>query len=235
MPVSANNILIVEDDRNTAELIATYLEREGFVPHLAHDGTQGLKAARQLQPLLVVLDVMLPEVDGFEICRRLRAESEVPILFLTAREEEIDRVLGFSLGADDYVVKPFSPRELVERVKAILRRSRVASRQTDNGILRLADLTLDPEKHKVTRGGQTIKLTGSEYLLLQTLMSAPGRVFSREELLDRFYPDGEAVIDRVIDVHINKLRQKLEQDPAQPVYIETVRGFGYRFAEQDPE
>jgi len=232
MPAPANSILIVEDDRNTAELIATYLEREGFVSHLAHDGEQGLSAARQLQPLLVVLDVMLPELDGFEICRRLRAESEVPILFLTAREEEIDRVLGFSLGADDYVVKPFSPRELVERVKAILRRSRAANRQADREILRLADLTLDPEKHKVTRDGQEIKLTGSEYLLLQALMSAPGRVFSREELLDRFYPDGEAVIDRVIDVHINKLRQKLERDPAHPIYIETVRGFGYRFAEQ---
>jgi DNA-binding response OmpR family regulator len=151
---------------------------------------------------------------------------------LTAREEEIDRVLGFSLGADDYVVKPFSPRELVERVKAILRRVRQAP-QTAGLILRQGELALDPQKHKVTLKEVAINLTGSEYKLLQILMSAPGRVFSRSQLLSHFYDNEEAVVERVIDVHVNKLRQKIEPDPGQPVYIETVRGFGYRFAELD--
>lgn len=226
-------VLIVEDDHNTANLVATYLQREGFITLIEHDGERGLLAAKTKKPGLVILDLMLPHIDGLEICRRLRRDSDVPILMLTAREEEIDRVLGFSLGADDYVVKPFSPRELVERVKAILRRVRSVP-VAENRILRQGDLSLDPEKHKVCLQGETINLTSSEYKLLQTLMSAPGRVYSRSELLSHFYEHEEAVVERVIDVHINKLRQKLEQDPARPQYIETVRGFGYRFAELGP-
>ena len=197
---------------------------------LEHDGELGLRKARTEQLDLVILDVMLPHVDGLEICRSLRSESEVPILMLTAREEEIDRVLGFSLGADDYVVKPFSPRELVERVKAILRRARPAAIAT-KPTLQHGSLVLDPEKHKVSRDGQPINLTSSEYKLLHILMKSPGRVFTRSELLRHFYEQEEAVVERVIDVHINKLRQKIEPDPAHPVFIETVRGFGYRFAE----
>lgn len=223
-------VLIVEDDRNTAKLVATYLQREGFVPLIEHDGQAGLQRARADRPNLVILDLMLPKVDGLEICRQLRSESQVPILMLTAREEEIDRVLGFSLGADDYVVKPFSPRELVERVKAILRRVQPFA-ENSKSILEHGNLRLDPEKHKVTRDQQPISLTSSEYKLLYTLMASPGRVFSRGELLRDFYQHEEAVVERVIDVHINKLRQKLEPDPAHPVFIETVRGFGYRFAE----
>jgi DNA-binding response OmpR family regulator len=149
-----------------------------------------------------------------------------------AREEEIDRVAGLSLGADDYVVKPFSPRELVERVKAILRRARPAGSPSGE-VLSHKGLALDPEKRKVTLNGQPVSLTTSEYKLLRTLMSAPGRVFTREELLRGFYPHGEAVVDRVIDVHINKLRQKIEEDPSSPCYVLTVRGFGYRFVEPD--
>ena len=225
-------ILIVEDDRNTAALVAAYLEREGFATRAAHDGEQALELARRHPPLLVILDVMLPRVDGWEICRRLRASSDVPILMLTAREEEIDRVLGLSLGADDYVVKPFSPRELVERVKAILRRARPAP-AGKSGLLVHGDLTLDDEKHKVTVANRPVELTASEYKLLHALMSAPGRVFTREELLERFYQHGETVIDRVIDVHIGKLRQKIEVDPAAPRYVLTVRGFGYKLAEDD--
>lgn len=225
-------VLIVEDDPNTANLVATYLQREGFATLIENDGQLGLQAAKALQPDLLILDLMLPNIDGLEICRRLRAESQVPILMLTAREEEIDRVLGFSLGADDYVVKPFSPRELVERVKAILRR--VQSEPVSSAtILRHGGLQLDPEKHKVTRAGQAVNLTSSEYKLLYTLLASPGRVFSRGELLRHFYDHEEAVVDRVIDVHINKLRQKIEDDPSRPLYIETVRGFGYRFAETD--
>jgi DNA-binding response OmpR family regulator len=223
-------VLIIEDDRNTANLVATYLQREGFDTLIETDGEAGLRVARDQQPDLLILDLMLPNIDGLEICRRLRAESHVPILMLTAREEEIDRVLGFSLGADDYVVKPFSPRELVERVKAILRRVQPQASVT---VLRHGSLQLDPEKHKVLQDQQPVNLTSSEYKLLYTLMASPGRVFSRGELLRHFYEHEEAVVDRVIDVHINKLRQKIEPDPAHPVFIETVRGFGYRFAEAE--
>ncbi|WP_298036429.1 response regulator transcription factor [uncultured Desulfuromonas sp.] len=227
-------VLIVEDDRNTAALVATYLEREGFRTLAAGDGEQALLMARRHRPLIVILDVMLPRVDGWEVCRRLRGESDVPILMLTAREEEVDRVLGLSLGADDYVVKPFSPRELVERVKAILRRARPATPVAGAPLVHGA-LRLDPEKHKVTLEGRPVELTASEFKLLFALMSAPGRVFSRDELLGRFYRHGEAVVDRVIDVHIGKLRQKIEPNPAEPRYIVTVRGFGYRFAEEEGE
>jgi DNA-binding response OmpR family regulator len=226
-------VLIVEDDRNTAALVATYLEREGFSTLAVHDGRQALEMIRLHRPGFVILDLMLPGTDGWEICRELRKFSDVPILMLTAREEEIDRVLGLSLGADDYVVKPFSPRELVERVKAILRRSRsVPSRTTT---LTGQGLELDPVRHRVTLDGQPIELTATEYKLLHALMSAPGRLFSRDELLDRLYDHGESVVDRVIDVHIGKLRQKIGDDPAAPHLILTVRGFGYRFAEGGEE
>ena len=227
-------VLIVEDDRNTAALVATYLEKEGFVTVTAYDGQQALDMARQHDPAFIILDVMLPKFDGWEICRRIRKYSDVPILMLTAREDEIDRVMGLSLGADDYVVKPFSPRELVERVKAILRRtSRIPTAKAE--VLSHRTLVLDPEKHKVTLDDQLVNLTSLEYKLLYALMSSPGRVFSRNELLDHFYEHGEIVVDRVIDVHIGKLRQKIEQDPANPRFIHTVRGFGYRFVDVNEE
>lgn len=224
-------VLIVEDDPNTAKLIQTYLEREGFATVIAHDGRQALTLVGRHQPLFVILDLMLPEIDGWDVCRRLRSTSNVPILMLTARQEEIDRIMGLSLGADDYVVKPFSPRELVARVKAILRRTQSANWPA-NQVLQAAGLVLDPEKHKVTLDDRPVNLTSSEYKLLHALMAVPGRVFSRDELLDRFYQHGEVVVDRVIDVHIGKLRQKIEQDPAVPRYILTVRGFGYKFTDE---
>jgi len=168
-------------------------------------------------------------VDGWEICRTLRKTSDVPILMLSAREEEIDRVAGLAMGADDYVVKPFSPRELVERVKAILRRSRPVTVRPPAALLAFDGLELDTEKRTVTRNGNPIALTASEYKLLLALMGSPGKAFSREELLDFCHQDGVAVIDRVIDVHIGKLRQKIEPDLSSPRYILTVRGFGYRF------
>jgi DNA-binding response OmpR family regulator len=222
-------VLIVEDDRNTAALVATYLEREGFRTLTVHDGTAALIAARRQPPGFVILDLMLPGVDGWDICRELRKSSDVPILMLTAREEEIDRVLGLSLGADDYVVKPFSPRELVERVRAILRRVRPEGRPVE--LLSYDGLILDPVRHKVTLRGRQVALTAIEFKLLHALMRAQGRVMSREELLDQFYQHGEAVIDRVVDVHVGKLRQKLGDDPNQPHFILTVRGFGYKFAD----
>lgn len=229
--VNQNTVLIVEDDRNTAALVATYLEREGFRAVVVHDGGQALQAAAECNPVFVILDVMLPNVDGLEICRTLRKNSEVPILMLTAREEEVDRVAGLVTGADDYVVKPFSPRELVERVKAILRRSRPAS-QTVAAVLSYGGLELEPEKHRVTRAGEPVPLTTWEYKLLYAMMSSPGKAFSREELLSQCYQNSEAVIDRVIDVHIGKLRHKIEDDPARPRFILTVRGHGYCFTDE---
>jgi DNA-binding response OmpR family regulator len=226
-------VLIVEDDRKTASLVALYLEREGFKTIAAHDGDEALKLAERYKPIFVVLDLMLPKLDGWEVCRTIRRASDVPILILTAREEEMDRVLGLSLGADDYVVKPFSPRELVARVKAILRRTRSASREEPKTLLSFGRLVLDAQKRRVTLNARPISLTRFEYNLLSTLMASPGRVFSRDELLASLYPSGEAVIDRVIDVHIGKLRQKIEDDISNPRYILTVRGLGYRFADED--
>lgn len=224
-------VLIVEDDPNTAALVRTYLEREGFSTIQAADGALGLQLARDRQPVFVILDIMLPGLDGWEVCRRLRSFSDVPILMLTAREEEIDRVSGLAIGADDYVVKPFSPRELVERVKAILRRVRPRREQVDH-LLVCGGLEMDLDKHRVKLENEAVQLTTTEFRLLKTLMQAPGRVFSRNELLDSLYQHGEIVVDRVIDVHIGKLRQKLEKQPSRPQYILTVRGFGYSFTDE---
>jgi DNA-binding response OmpR family regulator len=224
-------ILVVEDDPKTAALVALYLEREGFVPLVANDGAQALVFAQRHQPVLVILDLMLPRIDGWEVCRRLRRQTEVPVIMLTARGEEIDRVAGLTLGADDYVVKPFSPRELVARVQAVLRRVTPAGPRPEKVYIH-QDLVLDTEKHLLTRGDDPVLLTPHEYGLLCALMERPGRVFTRDELLDRLYPRGDAVvIDRVVDVHIGKLRQKIEPDASRPSRILTVRGVGYRFAD----
>jgi DNA-binding response OmpR family regulator len=200
---------------------------------VARDGLQALRLAERHRPELVILDIMLPRMDGWEVLRRLRQHSRVPVIMLTARDEEVDRVAGLTLGADDYVVKPFSPRELVARVQAVLRRS---GRDAGSGEGRYThgNLLLDTEKMRLTVGGKAIALTPHEYRLLRTLMGRPGRVFTRDELLGRLYPRGEAtVIERVVDVHIGKLRRKIEPDPSAPSRILTVRGVGYRFA--DPE
>jgi DNA-binding response OmpR family regulator len=227
------SILIVEDDKKTASLVALYLEREGFQTVIAYDGQQALELAQLDKPIFVILDLMLPSIDGWAVCRQLRKSSDVPILILSAREEEVDRVSGLTLGADDYVVKPFSPRELVARVKAILRRGHL-SKTTNKGLWAYHGLVLDQEKRKITLNGSQILLTPHEFNLLQTLMAFPGKVFTRNELLDRLYPNHEAVvIDRVVDVHIGKLRQKIEKDPSNPQFILTVRGIGYKFAEGD--
>lgn len=224
-------ILVVEDDKKTASLVALYLEREGFQTIIAYDGQQALELAQRHSPIFVILDLMLPLVDGWEVCRQLRKSSDVPILILSAREEEVDRVSGLTLGADDYVVKPFSPRELVARVKAILRRGRLPTTKNKK-LFSYEGLVLDQEKRKVSLNDRPIVLTPHEFSLLQTLMASPGKVFTRDELLTRLYPEHEAiVIDRVVDVHIGKLRQKIEKDPSNPQFILTVRGIGYKFAE----
>ncbi|BBO75233.1 DNA-binding response regulator [Desulfosarcina widdelii] len=227
-------ILVIEDDENTRSLVALYLEREDFLAITAGDGEAGLRLADRHHPDLVILDLMIPKLDGWEVCRRLRQHSDVPVIMLTARDEEIDRVAGLTLGADDYVVKPFSPRELVARVKAVLRRTANTPLSTE-AVLTHGPVRLDLEKRRLTIDGRPVDLTPHEYALLAALMKTPGRTFTRDELLGHLYPKGEAVvIDRVVDVHIGKLRQKIEPAPAEPRYIKTVRGIGYRFAERVP-
>ena len=228
------SVLIVEDDANTAELVALYLQREGFHTLTAGDGFKGLAMAERHRPDLVVLDLMLPGIDGWEVCRRLRKTSNVPVIMLTARDEEIDRVAGLTLGADDYVVKPFSPRELVARVGAVLRRAKTWE-ESPGKVIQHGIVELDLEKRRLYVRDRPVDLTHHEYTLLEALMKTPGKVFTRDELLQRIYPRGEAtVIDRVVDVHIGKLRKKIESDPSDPAYILTVRGVGYRFVDREP-
>jgi len=223
-------ILIAEDNRNIAALLSKYLQRDGFATAVALDGSEALRRVRAQSPSLVILDLMLPEIDGWEVCSRIRDSSEVPIMMLTALEQEADRIRGFSLGADDYVVKPFSPREVVERVKAILRRS-AAGQAAEQRTLSCGPISLQPDKYEVRIANQPVSLTASEYSLLLALMKSPGRVFTREELLGRLYLQGPVVGDRVIDVHIGHLRQKIEPDPSRPEYILTKRGIGYHFSD----
>ena len=226
-------VLIIEDDKKTASLVALYLEREGFQTIVAHDGHKGLQMAEDHDPVFVILDLMLPKMDGWDVCRELRRRSDVPVLMLTARGEEIDRVSGLTLGADDYMVKPFSPRELTARVKAILRRTGQTERRgTKKDTLVHENMVMDLTKRRLTIDRRQVPLTPHEYALLKALMSSPGKAFTRDELLDRIYPAGDAtVIERVVDVHIGKLRQKIEKDPSQPRHILTARGLGYRFAD----
>ncbi len=227
--------MIVEDIK-TSFLLSVYLEREGFKTISAHDDRQALELVRRRQPAFTILDPSLPDVDGWEVCRELRRLSDAPILILTGKGEAHESVMWLTLGADDYVTKPISPEELVARVKAILRRTR-SKLGAESELLSHHDLALDLIKHKVTLHGHAVALTRFEYTLLQALMTAPGRIFHRDELLDHLYPNGETVIDRVIDVHIGNLRQKIEEDPSRPRYILTARGMGYKFAdgEKQPE
>lgn len=219
-------VLVIEDDEKIVHLLRLYLERDGQQVHVAFDGPSGLEAFARGGIDFVILDLMLPQLDGFEVARRLRAASEVPILILTARVDEVDTLLGLQLGADDYVTKPFSPREVAARVRAILRR---ATREPASRQLRRGELAMDLDRHRVTLGGTEVRLTKVEFRLLQALLEGPERVFTRDALLNRIYAHHEsAVVDRAIDVHVGKLREKLGDDPAHPRYIATVRGVGYK-------
>ena len=223
-------VLVVDDDHKIISLVRMYLEREGFRVIAAYDGAQALELFERHQPGFVVLDLMLPRVDGVTVCRRLREGSSVPILMLTARVEEADTLAGLSVGADDYVTKPFSPRELVARIHAILRRTAAPDRAA--GRLVRGDLIMDVDRHEVSVGGRAVHLTPNEYKILHALMEFPGRVFTREQLLTHVYAFDEAVVvDRTIDVRVGKLREKLGDNPAQPRYVETVRGVGYKLVE----
>ncbi|MFN2104296.1 MAG: response regulator transcription factor [Candidatus Promineifilaceae bacterium] len=220
-------ILVVDDEAALVKVLRGYLEQEGYEVVTAANGREALFAARDHKPDLIILDIMMPEMDGFEFMREYQREGTAPIIALTARIDEMDKVLGLEMGADDYVTKPFSSRELVARVRALLRRS--AGQQTPPDVLRAAGLTLDRGARTVTAGDQEWELTPMEYGLLNTLMSNPGRAYSRMELLERtqgFAYDG---YERTVDVHIKNLRKKIEEDPGDPRYILTVFGVGYRF------
>jgi two-component system response regulator BaeR len=222
----ANTILIVEDEQRLAAVLGDYLRAAGFgVEHLA-DGREVVGRVRLAPPALMLLDLMLPGRDGLEVCREVRGFSDLPIIMTTARVEEIDRLLGLELGADDYVCKPYSPREVVARVKAVLRRGRHRGRE-DAGPLRI-----DPERLRVTADGHSIELTAVELRLLQTLHDAPGRIFSRERLMERIYDDHRVVSDRTIDSHIKKLRRRLAELLPERELIHSVYGVGYRFEDR---
>ena len=223
-------VLIVDDQAQIAEIAGDYLTRAGFAVVVAGNGVRALELARERKPDLIVLDLGLPRLDGLEVTRTLRRESSVPIIMLTARVEEADKLLGLELGADDYVTKPFSPRELVARVQAVLRRTRDGAVVAD--VVRMGDLTLDVPRLKARRGGESIDLTATEFQLLATMVRQPGRVFTRAQLLDSIRSDEREAFDRAIDTHIKNIRRKLEPDPRHPQYIETVYGIGYRCAER---
>ncbi len=226
---SAQTLLVVDDDPHVVELARLYLERDGYCVFTAADGADGLALAREEQPNLIVLDVMLPRLNGLDVCRTLRQESDVPIIMLTARVEEQDRLAGLDLGADDYVTKPFSPRELAARVKAVLRR---ASRDRDDDlplVLSIGSICLDLRKRRVTADGADLHLTPTEFRLLALLMSQPGRTFTRNEIIDRVMGDDFDGFDRTVDAHVSSVRRKLAStDPGIARLIQTVYGSGYR-------
>lgn len=224
-------ILIVDDEQRIVRQVRDYLEHGGFRVLAAGDGKTALAQARQAKPDLIVLDLNLPGMDGLDVCRTLRRESDTPIIMLTARVEETDRLIGLELGADDYVTKPFSPRELVARVRVILRRVNRDGMQ--NGVLRAADLEIDLNGHRVLRGGEAVQLSRTEFSLLAVLAQHPGQTFSRAQLVDRLHNVAFQGFDRSIDAHIKNLRRKLEPDPGAPRYVLTVFGVGYKFAEEE--
>lgn len=224
-------ILIVDDEETIQKAVEAYLKNEGFEVFVAVDGIQALEMFKRYQPQLVILDIMLPGIDGFEVLQYLRRESDVYVLMLTAKTDETDRVIGLTIGADDYVTKPFSPRELVARVKAILRRERSNLPIGQANSLQFTHIHIDASRYKVLRDGQEIELTALEFELLKTLATHAQFVLSRTQLLEKvwgydFYGD-----ERVVDVHIGRIRQKLEIDPSNPQFIQTVRGVGYRFSD----
>jgi len=223
--MTGERILIVDDEAHIVELVRLYLERDGFRVESASDGAQGLRLALELRPALIILDLMLPEVDGLEVCRQVRADSDVPIVMLTARDEDVDKIVGLELGADDYLTKPFNPRELLARVKAILRRTEAAPR-TEGKALHLGDLTVDPARREVTVAGVPVALRAKEFDLLQAFAEHKGLVLTREQLLSRVWGYDFYGETRTVDVHVAHLRKRLAASAG--VRIETVTGVGYK-------
>jgi len=223
-------VLVVDDEMRLVSLVETYLTQSGYRVVTARNGVEALSIARRENPDLIILDIMMPEMDGYEFMRKYRAERDTPIILLTARVEDDEKVIGLELGADDYVTKPFRPRELMARVKAMLRR--VGMKEPVAKVLRAADISLDRECRTVQVGNRFVDLTPSEFELLAALVSAPGRVFSRLDLLDNIQGVRFEGYERTIDLHIKNLRAKIEPLPRSPRYIETVYGVGYRFARE---
>ncbi|WP_435204414.1 response regulator transcription factor [Micromonospora sp. bgisy143] len=223
-------VLIAEDDEKQAELVRRYLEREGHTVVVVGDGRAALEQVRQHPPELLILDVMMPKVDGLDVCRILRRESDLPVLMLTARATEDDLLLGLDLGADDYMTKPYSPRELVARVRTLLRRSQRTTRATDP-VLRVGDLHVDPIRHEVRVDGRRVDCTPGEFQLLQAMAAQPGRAFTRDQLLGHLHGFDKYITGRTVDVHVMNLRRKIEPNPRKPVRLLTVYGVGYKLAE----
>ena len=223
-------VLVAEDDPKQAELVRRYLEHEGHAVAVVADGRAALDEVRRNPPDLLVLDVMMPRVDGLDVCRILRRDSELPVLMLTARSTEDDLLLGLDLGADDYLTKPYSPRELAARVRTLLRRTRPSARPADP-VLRVGTLHVDPVRHEVRAAGRTVTCTPGEFQLLQVLAGEPGRVFTRDQLLRHLHGFDSYVTARTVDVHVMNLRRKIEPDPGRPVRLLTVYGVGYKLAD----
>ena len=225
------SILVVDDDRKTVDLIRLYLEKDGYRVLVAYDGRRAIDIARDRRPGLIILDLMLPKVDGLDVCRELRAETNVPIIMLTAKTTEDDKLVGLDLGADDYVTKPFSPRELVARVRAVLRRGMAEEMSGPEQILS-GDLEVDFVRHEARVEGAAVHLTPKEFTLLEIMIKQPGRVFSRLELLELAFGFDYQGFERTVDVHVMNLRKKIESDPTQPRYVQTVYGVGYKFEDE---
>ncbi|MDI6828446.1 MAG: response regulator transcription factor [Armatimonadota bacterium] len=228
-------ILIIEDEALIADSVSYALKKEGYQVLTATDGAQGLAMAREQSPDLILLDIMLPSIDGFEICRILRSETSIPIIILTAKGEEVDRVVGLELGADDYVIKPFSMRELIARLKAVLRRTRIATEGGSQEVLRAGDLVVDSRRRIVKVGEKTIYLPLKEFELLRILVKNKDRVMTRDMLLNAVWSDDAYETSRTLDVHIRWLREKIEENPSLPKRIITVRGIGYMYVGQSDD
>ena len=224
--MARRRVLVVDDDAKTVELVKLYLSRDGYLVLTAYDGVEALRIARESNPALIVLDLMLPDIDGLEVCRTLRRECDVPVIMLTARTTDQDKLKGLDLGADDYVTKPFSPRELAARVRAVLRRlpGERGPREIEHGTL-----SMNLVKHEASFAGRPLLLTDIEFKLLWVLAAEPGRVFSRGDLIEKAFGYDFIGFDRTIDVHVLNLRRKIETDPSRPRYIKTVYGAGYKF------
>jgi len=223
-------VLIVEDESSITEPLAESLGRDGFETKVAATAAEALELASRIQPDLVLLDVMLPDGSGFDVCRELRQRSQVPIIMLTARGEEADRVVGLELGADDYIVKPFSAREVGARIRAVLRRTDSPSRPDDDRPIEIGDLRLDPAKREVTRSGEVLELSRKEFELLQLLMRSAGSVVTRERAIDEVWDTNWFGSTKTLDVHVSGLRRKLGDDSSEPRFLHTVRGVGFRFS-----
>ena len=222
-------VVIVDDDEKLTKLLETYFKKDGFVTYAAHDGDRAIQLIREVKPDIIILDLMLPGIDGWEICRRVRREGDIPILMLTARDEEMDRLIGLEMGADDYVIKPFSPREVVARAKVILRRTKkIADKPVS--IIKAGSLIIDTEKHEVRRKGELLDITPTEFKILELLATNPGRVYSRYHIVEQIQEFAFEGYERTIDAHIKNVRRKIEENPKEPQHIVTVYGVGYKFA-----